>query len=1139
MIDAVAPTSVRTSQNGQSSFLPRLPRWWSMTAGSLLASTCIDGPEPCAAPSGGDSDAYLQDLQARAPIAVPDNISGASGRDENRPCLNGDGSLLGAEILLPSAQRDIFIRNRTSGQNLDLLGLNDPARSDVACKLDAAGDYVGVEDQMTGAFRLYERSTGLTLSLPAGITEPVALSALFPPEVAPPPPPPPPETTITSGPSGQTTSTPVTFAFASSQMGSTFACRFDSAPFALCTSPVTRAFADDGVPHSFEVRAIGPTGIADATPASQSFAVFPAGRNFFAAGLEITQAIQERVIARSLVRFNPALAPFFAERTYNASPPLVKGKPGVLRLYAGLSGVSGSVDRVPALLHGFRIGRFGRSVPLPGSPLRPFHQTMRVFGGQSVEDVRGVTVPGGQRSWNFRLPAQWASGTIHLVAEANAGTTPIAECPGCVDEANRMRVSASFNETGVTLIRPWKIRWTGTTPPREIGGDPDPQFRDLRKLYPTAPEDAVVLPYHGIIETKATKCSKLLSAVTYARYLWLQQFDLEIGDFDFSVPDEVLSQLFPELYPASLPGPLKKTAFYGVGPTEIPGLTGCGSGSAYVGTPIDVDAPLGDVGQAVADALGLGGPSTPTPTGWGLGDRPLTHAHEIGHIYGLIHASNDHGECGGGSCEADWPYEHGGIGTVGFDIDDMQPRPAANLGAHASHDFMSYGPDRWVSLLSYRRLYSKLRLSGSQPATASSLTRARAATAPRRVRPVLRTVVSGVIDSDGVASIEEVAELPITREDTLARSGSHALVVRDRAGRALVTRNFEPLAVPDEIRGVNRFFVVSLPRLGAGAARLELRRGAAVLASRVRSPNAPTLRVRAPSLPRGARAAASPGASVTIRWSAGDKDGGALRFAVEYSRDGGRRWRPLATGVDRTSYRTPLALLGGSRRARLRVIASDGFNTRIARSSLFTVPNAAPMPAITLPRTGSLSPAGTDPVFSGSATDVEDAAIPARRLRWSSSRDGAFGTSGAPSLVAASIGRHTITLTATDSNGRSASRSISIRVTRSGDASDRIAPRVVRIEPRVGARSVPRTSTVQVGFSEDVVGVNSRTLRLIGDRGPVSATVTYLRETRTAVLRPRRGLLTGSTYRAELSPGVTDLRGHRARGRSWRFTVKR
>ncbi|MGH2763817.1 MAG: putative Ig domain-containing protein, partial [Thermoleophilaceae bacterium] len=82
----------------------------------------------------------------------------------------------------------------------------------------------------------------------------------------------PPETTITSGPSGTTSSTEASFSFTSSEAGSTFECRLDGDAFAPCTSPQAYSGLAPGT-HDFEVRATDPSGVVDPTPAARGWTV--------------------------------------------------------------------------------------------------------------------------------------------------------------------------------------------------------------------------------------------------------------------------------------------------------------------------------------------------------------------------------------------------------------------------------------------------------------------------------------------------------------------------------------------------------------------------------------------------------------------------------------------------------------------------------------------------------------------------------------------------------------------------------------------------------------------------------------------------------------------------------------------------
>jgi hypothetical protein len=98
-----------------------------------------------------------------------------------------------------------------------------------------------------------------------------------------------PDTVIDSGPSGTTNDPTPTFAFHSTEAGSTFQCRVDSGAFAGCTSPKTTAHLADGT-HTFEVRARDLAMNTDPTPASRSFTVKTAAISRSGSTLIVTAA---------------------------------------------------------------------------------------------------------------------------------------------------------------------------------------------------------------------------------------------------------------------------------------------------------------------------------------------------------------------------------------------------------------------------------------------------------------------------------------------------------------------------------------------------------------------------------------------------------------------------------------------------------------------------------------------------------------------------------------------------------------------------------------------------------------------------------------------------------------------------------
>ena len=115
----------------------------------------------------------------------------------------------------------------------------------------------------TGSHTFYVRATdasGNTDASPASATWTVGTDSTSP------------QTTITSGPSGATSSTSATFTFNSNEAGSTFECRRNLAAFIPCASPLTYSFLADGT-HTFEVRATDPSDNVDPTPATATWTV--------------------------------------------------------------------------------------------------------------------------------------------------------------------------------------------------------------------------------------------------------------------------------------------------------------------------------------------------------------------------------------------------------------------------------------------------------------------------------------------------------------------------------------------------------------------------------------------------------------------------------------------------------------------------------------------------------------------------------------------------------------------------------------------------------------------------------------------------------------------------------------------------
>lgn len=162
------------------------------------------------------------------------------------------------------------------------------------------------------------------------------------------------------------------------------------------------------------------------------------------------------------------------------------------------------------------------------------------------------------------------------------------------------------------------------------------------------------------------------------------------------------------------------------------------------------------------------------------------------------------------------------------------------------------------------------------------------------------------------------------------------------------------------------------------------------------------------------------GAPVTFSGTGQDPDDGVLvggSLQWESSLDG-----PIGTGS--SFQRTDL--LPGTHLIRLIATDSDGAADTAAVSIRINTP---PTATITDPPDGSLFTVGTNISFRGTGFDDEDGALTGSEIVWSSDLlGGDFGSGSPTNENGLTVGVHTITLTATDSDGATGTDQISVTI---------------------------------------------------------------------------------------------------------------
>ncbi len=207
-----------------------------------------------------------------------------------------------------------------------------------------------------------------------------------------------------------------------------------------------------------------------------------------------------------------------------------------------------------------------------------------------------------------------------------------------------------------------------------------------------------------------------------------------------------------------------------------------------------------------------------------------------------------------------------------------------------------------------------------------------------------------------------------------------------------------------------------------GTERLALRHGTEVLDHRAKSQHPPELSLNQVQMNT------TDDGSIPISWTGFDQDNDELQYAVLYSQDDGGSWSPLTVGFKETFVEFDTNLWAGSETTRLRISASDGFNTSSVDTDPFQVAPKPPSVWIYQPQSETaLNPYET--VFlNGHAEDLEDGLLQGSNLVWTSNIDGFLGTGEQLILPGLWLtpGDHTITLTAVDGDGQLGTTSVEV-----------------------------------------------------------------------------------------------------------------
>lgn len=704
-------------------------------------------------------------------------------------------------------------------------------------------------------------------------------------------------------------------------------------------------------------------------------------RDFVVDGMEVTQGIQD--LANNV--------------------PLIADKTTYVRVYGRQ--ISGpNTANVEVRLYGAR-----NNVALPGSPLQPVNGVRGLTTGANFDRARL------DDGWYFLLPPGWiTSGTTTLRVEIDP--RPIHTDPN--RDNNQLSQAMIFRTQPPVCVVTAPVR-THNPLPSVYDPNVGAMFSHFERRWPipdlwvfrdTEPVEElevcwwgpVPYPCHGPYElTDGWGLGGIPDADKVIVSLWGRaqlSFNPDVCD-DIGAPVHFMGLVHPN---ADAGGTLGYASLY--------------SKQSWVKLPARTPNPL--------------------PNSWDAMREGSTMAQELAHNYGRRHV-----DCGNpDDLDNSYPYPPCQIGVVGptshYGFDTVTRQPIRPNGAA---DFMSYANRAWVSDYTWRGLFNNFAA-----AAALSATRAE----PSAAAEGDSVFVAGVVDTHEARgeltvslalpteSVPPATRLALSSQHASPRHGAdphitYTLRLRDNADTVLLDRTLVLQEMDDHRADSNTALFSDLFAPPAGpVAKIELLANGAVVDTLTPGVNKPVAAVQQPS------AGVQFSDTLTIQWTAVDPDpDDRLLYTVQYSHDDGTSWHTLALNLPSTPSATntfsvtDLSILHGSApgAARVRVLASDGYNTAIATSAGFTLVNRPPDPTILAPAPGQTFAADDAVLLQGTAIDAEDGGLPASSLTWRV--DG--GDVGQGSDVFAqglAPGTHNAAFSATDANNQTATATVFFHV---------------------------------------------------------------------------------------------------------------
>lgn len=678
--------------------------------------------------------------------------------------------------------------------------------------------------------------------------------------------------------------------------------------------------------------------------------------------------------------------------------PLVAQKTTYVRAYLRQLTGPGAVN-VAARLYGTRNGS-----PLPGSPLSSLNGSRFVTTGGSYNRANL------NDGWLFQLPSSWISGGAVVLRV-------VVDPQNSYDDPNRanneLSRTLSFANKGPVCTLFVNVR-TNAPSPSINNASFWPMIDYAKRLWPT--RDYWVYRVNAKVE-ELEAC-------------WWGPFPYPCGG-PFELPDDSWK------------------VFLGLGTidafTDDPDACDDAGGSThYVGMVHQSTNTGTTTGTGMTAVFNYSWVKFSTDAAVATTDPFVprsgeTLAHELGHNLGRKHVN-----CGSpDDPDGSYPYPNnqidnsGAANHYGFDIKTR--KPIAPTGAK---DFMSYCTPKWTSDYTWKALFNRLAVANVNAAGANLATAASALLISGAVTPTVGTgylnygwnFPTAALSSKMMQKWQDLTGGAVSAaaaaSGVTTNAGYHVRLL-DADGAMLADNPVTPVA-PHVHEGTadTLYFLTTFPAPGGTVAKVELLQDSTVLATLTPGANVPTVSMIKPA---GGETIED---QLEVSWQASDADvNDILHYTVQYSPDNGVNWFSLLSDFVGPQDSNTVSVLidslsipgSATNTARIRVAASDGYNTALALSQPFTVKNRKPEAHISAPAIGETAVAGQAALLRGGAIDAEEGTLSDTALSWTVAGK-AVGTGEDVNVPGLAPGSYPVVLTAQDSLGATGTATATLTV---------------------------------------------------------------------------------------------------------------